>query len=557
MAPRVTKAQLQEALAGSFETTLLLTERISELELALENGAWTRLSGDYEREFSREGLKEICRLARLYYLKNPLIQRGVNVQRDYVFGQGVTIQANDADVDDVVQAFLDDAKNQAELTSHQALLSKEVALALSGNIFFVFFPNVSTGQVRVRTLPVDEVVEIITNPEDAKDPWFYKRVWTANTLSEATGQTQGEQRTAYYPDWRHRPTNKAAKIGEHPVQWDTPVYHIKVGGLDDMRFGVPEVYAALDWAKAYKSFLEDWATIVRAYSRFAWQLTTKGGRTGIAAAKARLATTLGTGSAETNPAPVTASTFIAGDENTKMTPMRTAGATTSAEDGRRLLLMVAATMGFPETFWGDADVGTLATAKSLDRPSELKISSRQSLWRDVLGAILEFVIYWAVKAHVLPGSIDEEDDGTPRVELAVDPETGEPKSASVEIIFPPVIEHSVKDSVDAIVAAWPVLGKAGAQNLSRLLLSAIGVDDVEAAMDELYDEDGEPRHVAPPPVMVAPAAPGQPTVGEQPPATEEDAETPPQDAEEAKLLEAVRNVSRWLAGERSIYANGH
>src|SRR5690606_26615419 len=98
-----------------------------------------------------------------------------------------------------------------------------------------------------------------------------------------------------------------------------------------------------------------------------------------------------------NPPPLTGSTFVAG-EGTSLQPVRTSGATVSAEDGRRLLLMVAASSGLPETFFGDASIGTLATAKSLDRPTELMMEDRQKLWRDVFINILEFVRLWAVKA---------------------------------------------------------------------------------------------------------------------------------------------------------------
>jgi len=360
--------------------TSAFTERLAELELALEDKAWMRLSGEGHTEFSRQALKIICWLSRSFYLKNPLITRGVDVQKHYVFGQGVTITAEDADVDEVVQDFLADAKNKAELTSHQSMLGKEVELAVDGNLFFVFFRKRGNGRTRIRTIPVDEIEDIITNPEDAKDPWFYKRVWTSRKVALDSGEIDQETKTVYYPDWRYVPKeqegSKPSKIGDHEVDWSTPVYHIRVGGMPSMRFGVPETYPALDWAKAYKNFLEDWSTIVRAHARFAWNVTAKGGKTGIAAAKAKLESTIvSDDAAEANPPPTPGAAFIAG-EGANISPIRTAGATTSAEDGRRLLLMVTATFGFPETFFGDASVGTLATAKSLDRPTELKISSR-------------------------------------------------------------------------------------------------------------------------------------------------------------------------------------
>lgn len=535
---------LTEQYANNME---LLQERISALELALEDANWQRLIGESDREFSRSGLRQICAMARLMYLKNPLIQRGVNVQRDYVFGQGINVKADSADVNEVVQRFWEDQKNQVELTSHQALTYKEVDLAIEGNIFFVLFANLATGRVRVRSIPVDEVIEIVCNPEDAKEPWLYRRQWTQEGVDLVTGTPQVESRTAYYPDWRWMPTEKPDKIGGTSVIWGQPVYHVRVGGLSDMRFGIPEVYAAIDWARAYKSFLEDWATIVRAYSRFAFQLTVKGGKSGIAAAKMKMASTLSTDSMETNPPPAAASTFI-GSENATLQPVRTSGANTSAEDARRLLLMVAATMGLPETFFGDASVGSLATAQSLDRPTELKFLSRQTLWADVLTAICDFVVAVAVRSGKLAGIVEDEDDGTPRVTLAeIDPDSGDPVSAGVKISFPPILEHDVAASVAAISQAAN-LNILDDRTIARMLLQALGEPDVEGVLEVLFTDDElvskvraerkalEPTPVFPPPQQGLPVPPD-----------EQQDETEETEPEKDTMEEAVRELRQAVA----------
>ena len=513
-----------------------LRETLTALEYQLDADGWTTLSQSLDAEFSREALRKINALVRLYWLKNPLIQRGVNVQSYYVFGQGVEIAAQDADVNDVVQYFLDDAKNQAELTSQQALMMKEAELTLFGNVYFVFF--VKAGRVRVRTIPETEIDDIITNPEDAKDPWWYKRVYS---VRQDDGRHQ--PKVTYYKDWRYTGSDKPTD-GEIAAE---PVYHVKVGGLSDMRFGVSEVYAALDWAKAYKQFLADWATIVRAYSRFAWQLTVKT-KAGIATAKAKLSTTIGSsGSTETNPPPVTGSTFI-GQEGVGMQPIRTAGATTSAEDGRRLLLMVASSMGVPESFFGDVSVGTLATARSLDRPTELKFVARQSLWGDVLQDICDYVVYQAVKARILPGTITEEDDGTPLVTLPAG-EDGKERDATVSVTFPPILEHDVASTVESIVKAATLGGSAMAQTIdpmtvSRLLLTALGVEDVDAVMETIYPPDpvtGEPT-------MPEPPAP-EPVPGEEP---EDDGDDPAPMDDDEPIVQAARRfraeMERLLVG---------
>lgn len=517
----------------------LLVERIAELELALEDQGWNKLAGDTAYEFSREGLRQICRASRLYYLKNPLIQRGLNVQRDYVFGQGVTIRSEIEEINLVIQEFLDDAKNRAELTSHQAMIGKEVELAVAGNVFFVFFV-LPDGRVRVRTVSVDEIEEIICDPDDSKSPMYYRRVWVENRFDSDSGRMVTGGKTAYYPDWYYRPSAKPSEISGKPVLWGSPVFHVKVGGLPDMKFGVPEPYAALDWAKAYKLFLEDWATIVRSLSRFAWNVSVKGDKTRLAAAKTKLASTLP--SDETNPAPVTASTFIGG-EGSSISPIRTSGATTSAEDGRRLLLMVCATMGLPESFFGDVSIGTLATAKSLDRPTELKFRSRQLLWSDVFTSIVNFVIYNAVKAGELPGKVSEEDDGTPHVELYLTDENGEPVEVTFKIDFPPVVEQDIQQYVQAVVTATTLNGQAPAgtidlETVSRLLLTALGVDDVDAIMDELYPQGEVPEEIPAPVPAPAPAlAPGEPVPPEQAVINTPEAQ---------RVFDAIRNVSIFL-----------
>jgi len=543
-------SRLREATRDKDAQLTALRERMADLELALEDVSWLRVTFQAEQEFSREGLRQINRLARVMWLKSPLIKRGVGVQTLYVFGQGVNVYGRVPAVNAVVQKFLDDAKNQAELTSQQASMQKEMELQLFSNLFFVFFVNRSSGRVRVRTIQPDEVEEIICNPEDGKEPWFYRRTWQEQKLDMDSGGIATTQRTAYYPDWRYTPRVKPVRIGPHEVRWETPVYHVKVNALSDMRFGVSEVYAAIDWAKAYKEFLEDWVTIVRAYSRFAWQVTTKGGKAGIAAAKGKLATTYGSSptAAETNPPPVTGAAFIAG-EGTQLSPIRTAGATTSAEDGRRLLLMVAATTGLPESFFGDVSVGTLATAKSLDRPTELQMRARQMLWADVLKGIIGFVIVWAVRApsgplHAL-GSVVEEDDGTPLVTLR-DPETGQALDLTVDVDYPPILEHDVQARVGAIVDAatlqgHPPAGTMDDRTLARLLLTALGEDDVDDLLDRLYPDEGRGQPV---PLLRQDrlAKPGESGIGEQ--------------GAEATFTEAVRELREAVRGFVEKYGAG-
>lgn len=472
-----------------------MSERLAALEFALETVDWRLLTTQQEQEFSREGLRIITDLARIYFLKNPLIKRAVLVQQLYVWGQGMSLKSATPEIQDVINAFNDDDYNKTELTGHQAHGQKEIELQTDGNLFLVAFPNLTTGRVRFRSIDFNEILDVIRNPDDNKEPWYYKRVWSQARTDLDSGTTTIETETKYYPDWKYTPVSRPATIGNYPVAWDTPVYHVKTGGFSHWAFGVSEIYAAIDWSKAYKEFLEDWASIVRAYRRFAFQLTTPGGKQGIAAAKTKLGTTMATGgtSMETNPSPLTGSTFISGNDTT-LTPIRTSGATVSADDGRRIMLMVAAATGLPETFFGDVSTGARATAKTMDRPVELMMKERQTLWANIFTNIYNYVLKWAVKAPQgrltsLGHIVTERENG----QLKERVEWNKGVDSSLSIDFAPILEQDVEKSIKAIVSAATLDGKVPVgtidlPTLSRMLLMALGEQNVDEIVDRLFPD---------------------------------------------------------------------
>jgi hypothetical protein len=410
-------------------------------------------------------------------------------------------------------------------TGHVARLGNERLLQLTGDLYFVLFTNPSTGRVVIRSIDANEVPTIISNPQDYMEPWYYKRAWSEQTFDPESGSIGSRPRTAYYPDWRliynkDPQVEKPKMIGGEVVMWDSPVYHIKVGGLIDSMFGVPEVYSALNWARAVNTDLSDYATVKRAHARFAWSLATKGGKAGVAAGKKSLNTTLnadGAGSMDTNPAPVTGATFIKA-EGWDLNPIKVAGTQPSPDEGRRLGLMVCAALGIPEPIlFGDADVGNLATAKTLDRPTELQMENRRKMWADVINDILNYVVDMSVMCPngeldgtviVDPGSnllyvelLPDEDTITDPEDENFDPdqideETGEalPAARSIRVTFPSLLQRDVLPHVQAIVQALTLAGGTNAGLIddrtgTRLLLDALSEEQIDETLDELFPEN--------------------------------------------------------------------
>lgn len=501
---------------GMVETLLeqnqSLSETIDELSLAREDVGWNRMlagEGDVE-DYNRDGLRAITSRARLYARRDPNIKQAIRVQCNYVWAQDFSINARDARVQEVIDRFMSDKKNQSEITSHSARILKERELQIAGNLFFAFFVNEKSGRVRVRSFPFEQVSTIYFNPEDQREPWYYLREWSVRKVGDKFGMESVEKRKRWYPDWRYS-TVHPESLGGIPVE-NVPIYHVKVGADDFSKFGLSEVHAALDWARAYKEFLTDWAALTKALARFAWKATVKGGQQAVNTAKGKLGRDPASALATQQNRTVAGGIAVVSDGDTSgfnLEPIPKAGAQPKAEDGRRLLLMIAAAVGLPETFFGDVSVGTLATAESLDRPTELRFVDRQALWRDIWNDILEFVVDKAMEAGKLPGTfeedIDTEEEGDGRWILAApEPEPGQEPvdegDRGIDITFPPILQHSQLEAVQAAVAAVTLNGSTlndtvwTPQLAARTLLQAAGIEDIDAALKEIFpvDETGKP-----------------------------------------------------------------
>lgn len=498
----------------------VLEERIAELETFIEDVGWERIYGyGDDFQFTREALRDIIRLSRLYYLKNPIIRRPVDLQSYYVWGQGYEIKADKSAVlNDVIQRFISDPSNQRALTGSEACLDAERKLRVEGNLFLGFYTNLSSGRVQVRRFKVDEMAAIVYSDDDDTEPRFYLRQWTSS---------KGAQQR-YYPDWNYVRSLRAAReigtslgqtdavrqemIGEVRIDWDVPVLHRKTGGFSDMDFGVPETYPALDWAKAYKEVLEDYKKTVKALAKWAMVLKKEGAsQAQINAIQARLQSTLGTASPETNPAPVTGSTFVAND-SIDLKALDVSKAAVDPEKFNRIMLMACAAMGTPSNFYGDAASGNLASAKTLDRPTELMFRSRQNLWAEVFTDCCVFAIEAAALAplnkRVTSAGYDEE---TGQMKVKADRKLA---VIDIDMSFPPVLQQDVQSVVQSLVTGITLNGQPiqvmnDGPTILRILLKALGIDEVDEVVEIFYPKDGSSSKAKPIKTYTTPAAPGE------------------------------------------------
>jgi hypothetical protein len=525
--------RVKESVQGAF----------GDLELALQNQEWRRELNFTYTQFSRWGIQQIILIARLYYVKNPIIRRLINICAFYVFGRGVEVSSPDENANDVLKEFFTRNKQAFGIT---ALIESEKRKWYDGNLFWVFFADkVNKGLVSVRTIDATEIQEVICDPEDSDTPWFYHRLWTQKTFDETTGAIGTETEEAYYPALNYEPTVQQPTINGKPVMWDSPVLHRKCGYVAKWSLGCPDIYPALDWAKAARKYLEACATKAQALSQFAWSITTKGGQQALENMKQQLQTTAGPNQQgwDTNPTAVNASVFASGP-GTKLEAINTRGAGDDPEEVRQYKLMCCIVVGVPETFLADVSTGNLATATTLDRPTELCFLEKQEAWREDLQTIAQYVLKVSLgaPAGVLRESFKDcpeetkpiirearrtrSKDGVRMVEMLRKVTKGtnitwweadrriEENEIVISVNFPAIREGDVPQLVDATVKAM-TLGNSSGQVVGidekagvRQLYDVLGVENGDALSEEQYPEatyDAE-RDMEPPPAP-APVTP--------------------------------------------------
>lgn len=503
---RTTDTNLAEARVAAAESDVeILREAIADLELAMEDRGWEQLLTRTQQEFTRAGLTRIAAVARAMAVSDPLIKRGLALRAGYVWGKGVEIQARadgddgdaadgqgaEQDVNTVIQAFLDDAGNRKAFTGDTARQRLERALGTDGQYFVALFTAPLTGKVQARTIPFDEIVDIITNPDDRTEPWFFKRVWAPVSIDQAGQRAEG-MRTAYYPALGYRPANPIPAIEGVPVAWDAPVLHVHVNDLDGWTWGVGDAFPALPWARAYRDFLADWVKVVRSLSQFSWRATAKGSKT--QQIRAKLAARPQPQSLAENDR---AGAMVVMNEGDALEAIPKSGATIDAGSGRPVAAHVASALGVPVTMLtGDPGVtGARATAETLDVPTELEMGLRRAVHTEELRAICEHVIWASVKAPqgALKGSIRRE-PGTTRETVTLAGDTDQ----TIEITWPALSDTPMNLLVAAIVAADST-GKMPPVETLKLLLHALGIRDVDEIVKSMQDEQGnfiDPRVTA-------------------------------------------------------------
>lgn len=499
-----------------------IEESVDQVLQQLNADQWTVLSNggnEATPDLNYAERIKLIKLARLYYLKDPLIHQATSLITNYTFADGFRYSCNEEPWKEILDDWWNDEDNLMELTSQQAQEQKSIELIVDGEIFFVIFRE-PDGRVKVRTLPPEEIVDVITAPEDYRRNLYYQRRFTPQVFNFVEGQYEPGQAqvVSYFADWRnYEPGKWGFEKGLKQVQ-DGAIYQIATNRISRQKRGNTETYPALDWVKAHRQMLQDWVTIVRAYSTLAWKAKVKGddGRD-LQRIKDKIAGLLPVHNASTGqiaqPGGVGGVAFE--NDQVSMSPMKTAGMATDPGDARQIRLMAGAGLGIMEHYFGDAGNANLATAQAMELPMLKKFAARQRYWEDIFKNIMTYVIVSAVEAGRVSGKIDYNKNSNG---LLVSKRLVKENDKQVLVIqAPAILQKNLAEVSQGIV---PLLDNnlVPWEEAARYSMKALDLENVEEALVVLREEKAENERKAAEIMQQELAAKNQPQAsGENPP----------------------------------------
>lgn len=338
-----------------------LEENLNQLADRYSELSWDLIDDyDQSRGMSLDRLKQIEETLSDMAATNPLMKRAAQLRHSYVFGNGVHF--NNLAARSV--ALMEDIENERALFTVQAYEELNLAKFTAGNFFMLY--NKKTR--KVTRVPLQEIDGYITDPESSERVWFFKRRW--EVLDK---DNNPKEHVRWYP----LNTYKGAKRqriqntggGFDPVDQDSVMFHETSNRQVGWPLGVPDALAAMSWAIAYSHYLNNNATLVKAYAQFAYTVTaqTKKGVTNTGAQVRRG----GTGG-----------TAVMGSGN-QLQAMPATGSNVDFSNGQPLAAMVAASLGVSVIALlssPGAGGGSYGAAATLDTPTLIGMKAIQDTW---------------------------------------------------------------------------------------------------------------------------------------------------------------------------------
>lgn len=485
------------------------------------------------QELRYEKRQRLAQRSRVALMQDPLAGAEANLRANFAIGRGVPMpDAEDEEVQRIIEEAWTDPVNEQKLTSYEAQRHRSDELLTQAQLFPVAF--IRGGRVRLGFLDADCVTHVVTDPEDEERPLWYvvrqRRVeWDFTEHRVKTTDLMvdpAEPRIRYYAHWRNvevareeRRRNNLPPL-EEPRKEDLAegvVHHVRINRIGRTQFGTPPWARSLRFFAAMNSLTESHVAMAQAASTWVAKRVLRGGPETITrAANAVLAQTgeIGAASFGEPPVPPTAEhggrppqpgSFWLENESDKLETLAlNSGASQAAQTAQIVRAPIAAASGFGQHYLGDASNANLATATSLELPTQMEVQAWQETFRGLLKWFADIIIETALRAGRIPmadGAEGPESDralGELRLTESVDRveaerRTGRSLGYTISMPFPG--RRNLPDVTAAATTMAATFDPRGENiPLRRHLLRffathGLQVDDPQGFVDEVFPEE--------------------------------------------------------------------
>jgi hypothetical protein len=422
--------------------------------------------------------------------ENPIAKQAVKLVIRFTLGKGIDFVVKEPESDKIVKEIWDDPINQMVLFEHQVMQQRLDETITDGEVFFAMATSPGVAPyVHLSTIPVEEIVDTIYDPENRHIPVYYKRSYIPKVYDAQMNQGQGGWKNKsnqpiikYYLDYRitqKQLSDIELNIPESMIEQDIYVRHRMINPVKTKRGmrGVSELYASRDWIRVFKEFMEDRGAINATANALSYLRKVKGGATAVASVSGRIGEmSVGPSSSPYDVPRLSrpiAGSILDVNEAIDITALRAdTGAVDAVQDGRLLLMTAGAGLSTNIHYFGEGGDANLATAQAMELPMVKSYEDWQQFQQEDLQAVLAFGIKVAKGAD----------------------EFSEVEEDAYEIAwqFPAIITEDVVK----YTTAWAQLtqqiapGNPVVHNIAiRGAMSALHVPNIDAVMPEIIAEE--------------------------------------------------------------------
>jgi hypothetical protein len=438
--------------------------------------------------------KRVATLNRIRRLRheNPMAKQAIKLALRFVFGKGVSYNIRDKNTKRIIDSFWNDPVNQAVWTSHFMQVFNFDENLTQGEQFPLLFETPGEAPyVRIGVLPMDELTNIIYDPDNGRLPVWYRRVYRPKKWDPKLNDGEGgwaspkdpRPVTRYYRDYRisdeHlRDIESRGLVIPEKFIGEGKVKHRMVNPLwmrSGLR-GMSELFASREWFRVFKEFMEDRGAINAAANALAYQRKILGGPVAVAGMTGKIGG-ISTGASDQPMLPSSfarrplAGSLIDTNANVSITGIRAdTGAPQAARDAEMLLTAAGAGTATPNHYFGGTN-NALAGAQSVEVAVVKAFEDFQTYLRNDFRELTEYVISVALDTPV--AELEEEDK-----EIAWG--------------FPPIITQDIVKWVTGF-AQWSQQvapkNRVVREVAIRRTAEVLNVHDIEMIWEEIQEEE--------------------------------------------------------------------